>query len=292
MMLHRTDPRAERPPITIRDVATASPDGISLQGRAWSVAEPRAVLLIAHGLGEHGGSYARFAQELASSLGIEVASFDFRGSGRSGGRRGFVRTYDELTADLVAAIDWAARERPGLPRFLMGHSNGGLVAIRSVQNRALPISGLILSNPSIRLSIKVPGWKLAVAEVLRRLAPRVTLPSGLNYDSLTRDPEAIAAIEQDTLRHDRVSAPLYFGMSHAGPEALSRAGEIKLPTLMLISEADPIIDPASGRMFFEKLGTADKTLRSYPGMRHEPLNELGREAVVADIERWLSDRLG
>jgi lysophospholipase len=291
-MLHRPDPPAERPPITIRDVATSSPDGISLQGRAWSVAEPRAILLIAHGLGEHGGSYARFAKELAPSMGIEVVSFDFRGSGRSGGRRGFVRTYDELTTDLVAAIDWATRECAGLPRFLLGHSNGGLVAIRSVQNRDLPISGLILSNPSIRLAIKVPGWKLAVAEVLRRVAPRVTLPSGLNNDYLTRDPEAIAAIAQDALRHDRVSAPLYFGMSNAGPEALSRAGEIKLPTLMLIGEADPIIDPSAGRLFFEKLGSTDKTLRTYPEMRHEPLNELGREAVVSDIERWLSDRLG
>jgi len=249
------------------------------------------MLVIAHGLGEHGGSYARIARELTSALGIEVVSFDFRGSGRSEGKRGCVKTYDELTVDLVAAIEWAKRERPDLSRFLLGHSNGGLVAIRSVQNRELPISGLILSNPSIRLVIKVPRWKLGVAEVLRRVAPRVTLPSGLENDKLTRDPEVIAAIEQDILRHDRVSAPLYFGMRNAGPLALAQAGAITVPTLILIGEADPIIDPEMGRLFFEKLGSADKTLRTYPGMRHEPLNELGREVVVADIEKWLSDRL-
>ncbi len=274
-----------------RDVTTRSPDGKTLRGRIWTVAGPRASLIVAHGLGEHGGSYARFAGEITSALGINVVAFDFRGSGRSEGKRGVVRAYDDLTIDLAAAIDWAGRESPGIPRFLLGHSNGGLVAIRSVLRRDLGLSGLILSNPSLRLSARVPTWKRAVGAVLRRVAPGVTLRTGLTNDQLTRDPDAIADIERDDLRHSRISPPLFFGMSEAGPEALARAGEITLPTLMILGAADPIIDPNAGRLFFDKLGSEDKTLRSYLNMRHEPLNELGREAVVADLKCWLADRL-
>jgi len=80
-------------------------------------------------------------------------------------------------------------------------------------------------------------------------------------------------------------------MVEAGLVVQGRAEEIRLPTLMILGGADPIIDPEAGRRFFDHLGSPDKTLRAFPGMRHEPLNELGREAVVAEVVRWLSDRL-
>ena len=273
------------------DVSFPSLDGTPLQGRIWTTPNPRGTLVISHGLGEHGGSYQRTAGELVEALEIDILAFDFRGSGRSEGRRGVVRSYDDLSLDLAAATEWMARERPSLPLILFGHSNGGLVALRTVLDRDLGLVGLIVSNPSLRLSAHVPIWKRLTGEVLLRVAPGITMETGLTNDQLTHDSEIIAEIAADPLRHSRISPPLFFGMSEAGPSVIARAGEIRLPTLMILGGSDPIVDPAAGRLLFDNLGAQDKTLKFYPEMRHEPLNEIGREAVVADLSSWIDAHL-
>jgi alpha-beta hydrolase superfamily lysophospholipase len=273
------------------DVHFDSLDGTALKGRFWTQNHPRAVLVIAHGLGEHGGSYQRTAEELGPRLGIDILAFDFRGSGRSAGERGVVRQYTDLSTDLVAAVQWVARERPGLPLFLLGHSNGGLVSLKTLLDHDLGLAGLIVSNPPLKLSAHVPIWKRLVGEVLLRVAPRVTLQTGLSNDQLTHDPAIIEAIANDSLRHSRISPPLFFGMSKAGPQVFARADEICLPTLMILGASDPIIDPETSGRFFENLCSTTKTLKLYAGMRHEPLNEVGRRQVLDDIAPWIEDRL-
>ena len=67
-------------------------------------------------------------------------------------------------------------------------------------------------------------------------------------------------------------------MVAGGDMLIARAGEIRVPTLMLIGGQDPVLDPAAAREFFERLGSEDKTLLIYPKMLHEPLNELGARA--------------
>src|SRR4051794_23431990 len=114
------------PPIPV-DVSLTAADGAPLVARHWSSPTPRGVLVVAHGFGEHGGSYRHVAEWLVRTLDVEVLAFDFRGHGRSRGRRGVVRRHADLTLDLAAAVDRVATERPGLPRFVLGHSNGGLV---------------------------------------------------------------------------------------------------------------------------------------------------------------------
>lgn len=273
------------------DVAFPSRDGTALKGRFWKSAQPRGVLILAHGLGEHSGSYRRMAIDLVARLSIDVLGVDFRGSGRSAGKRGVIRTYSDLSDDLAAASAWVARERPGFPRFLLGHSNGGMVSLRTVLDRDLGLAGLVVSNPSLKLLAHVPAWKRIVGEVLVRFAPEVTLQTGLSNDQLTRDPEIVAEIAADPLRHNRISPPLYYGMIGAGPIVLARASEILLPILVILGGSDPIIDPATGRLFFDRVGSKDKTLAVYPEMRHEPLNEVGRERVMADLASWIDQRI-
>lgn len=282
----------ERPAPISTEVDLTSLDGTKLKGRLWSHSRARGLLLIAHGLGEHSGSYRRTAEALLELLPIDVLAIDFRGSGQSSGERGVLARYEDLFLDLDAANRWAAEHRPGSPRFLLGHSNGGLVAGRTVLEHELGIEGLIFSNPSIRVSAYVPAWKRLVGEFLRLFAPRVTLQTGLDNGQLTQDPEIIAELAADTLRHDRISPPLYYGMLASGPILLSRAGEITLPTLVILGGADTVADPAAGQAFFRATGAADKTLKIYPEMRHEPLNEAGRPAVMADLAAWLRPRLG
>ena len=104
--------------------------GLRLAARLWSTPAPRGIVVIAHGHGEHGGCYAEFARAVGSTLPVDVLAFDFRGHGLSTGRRGVIGRYDDLLDDLEAWIGWAGRERRGLPVVVLGHSNGGLAAIR------------------------------------------------------------------------------------------------------------------------------------------------------------------
>ena len=279
-------------PIRLEDVQLRAGDGMPIVARLWARPDPRGTLVVAHGFGEHGGCYGDLARRLVEAPGLDVLAFDFRGHGRSGGKRGVVRRYDDLVLDLDAALAWAPRERPGLPRFLLGHSNGGLVALRALIGDDRGLDGLILSNPSIRGLARVPAWKRAFGELLDKLAPGITLDAGIPADQLSRDPVARAGFKADPLRHSRISPPYFFGMLRAGPETLAGAGAIRTPALVILGEADPLVDPAAGRSLFEALGSPDKTLRVEPGMRHEPLHEVGREAVQDALARWIVARMG
>lgn len=274
------------------DTAIPSGDGITLAARFWAGDHARGVLVIAHGLGEHGGCYESLAEELTAQPGlVDVLAVDFRGHGRSPGRRGVVRRYDELVADLESAVVWASRHRPDRPIFVLGHSNGGQVALHLALKTPSGLSGLILSNPSLALAVAVPRWKLAVGRLLDRLAPTVTLSAGLDPSQMTRDESSWGQRAADDLRHNRVSAPLYFGMLSGGAAVAERAGELDVPTLMILGDDDPIVDRDAAIRFFHRMTTRAKTMLRFPGMRHEPLNEIGCEAVRDAITTWLSDRL-
>lgn len=267
-------------------------DGTPLHARLNTTDTPAGTLVVAHGFGEHSGNYDRLIRELiARSLPLETLVFDFRGHGRSPGRRGVVSRYSELVDDLVAAVDWAANQHSGRPVYVLGHSNGGQVALRAAIEAPDRFAGLILSNPFLAHASPVPAWKLALGRVLHRFAPEITLGAGLDLRQMNRDEASWAERRADTLAHDRISAPLYFGMVEGGQEILRRAAEIRPPALFLLGAEDPVASVAAARQCFDRLGTADRTLHVYEGMLHEPLNELERGRVLDDLEAWLRPRL-
>lgn len=72
---------------------------------------------------------------------------------------------------------------------------------------------------------------------------------------------------------------------------MAQAGAIRTPILVIVGGADSVIDGQVARRLFESLGSADKTLRIYPGVLHEPLNDLGRDQVISEVIAWINDRL-
>lgn len=282
---------AEPTAVPARDIEVGTSGGLTLRGRWWPRPDPRGTLVIAHGFGEHGGTFRHVAESLGPALAIDIVAVDFRGHGRSPGRRGVVRRYEELTDDLQRVMDWTARRRPDLPRFVLGHSNGGQIALRSALANPTAIDGLIVSNPALRIALPIPPHKLILGRFLLRHAPWVTLNSPMRVHLLTRDPEVQRAHRADRLRHHRISAPLFFGMVDGGEMLLAHAQEIRIPTLLIVGGQDPVVDPTAARELYDHLGSDDKTLLLYPRMLHEPLNELGREQVLDDVAQWIEGRL-
>jgi alpha-beta hydrolase superfamily lysophospholipase len=274
-----------------QDIELRAADALVLRGRWWRRPTPRGVIVVAHGFGEHGGGYRRVAEQLSSRLDVDVVAVDFRGHGRSAGRRGVVGRYEDLVGDLETVLHWAGRQFPDLGRFVLAHSNGGQVALRMLLAGRMAIEALVVSNPVVRVMVPVSPAKLKLGRLLAAVAPWVTLKGELNVEGLTRDPEIQLEHRIDPLRHNRMSAPLYFGMLAGGDLLLDRAHEIRTPVLMLLGGSDSVVDPKSSRECFDRLGSDDKTLLYYPSMLHEPLNDLGREQVLDDVVRWLSPRL-
>jgi alpha-beta hydrolase superfamily lysophospholipase len=275
----------------VGDIEVRSADGLILRGRWWRRSEPRGVVIVAHGFGEHGGSYARVADTLGSTLDLDVVAVDFRGHGLSPGRRGVVRTYDDLTSDMRSVLDWVSSRIPDVPRFVLGHSNGGQVALRVMLARQPGIDGIIVSSPALRLSLPIPPSKVRIGRLLERWAPWITLKGELGASLLTRDPDIQREHRADPLRHNRISAPLFFGMVEGGAMLIERAGEMRLPMLMLVGGQDPVVSPSAAREYYDRSGSDDKTLLIYPKMLHEPLNEIGAEQVLDDLVRWIDSHL-
>jgi alpha-beta hydrolase superfamily lysophospholipase len=275
----------------VRDIEVPSFDGLSLRGRWWRRQSPRGAVIVSHGFAEHSGCYRRVAEMLGARLELDVIAVDYRGHGQSQGRRGVVKRYDDLVGDLSSVLAWAARQLPTVPRFMLAHSNGGQVALRLVLKEKSSIEGLVVSNPLLRVAVPVAPSKLRLGRLLGRVAPWVTLTGDSRTGVLTRDPEIQEEHRTDPLRHNRMSAPLYFGMVEGGELLIARAAEIRISLLMLLGGQDTVVDPTTSREFFDRVGSEDKTLLIYPKMLHEPLNELGREQVYDDIVRWLEQHL-
>lgn len=264
-------------------------DGVSLFVRSWRTQSPGGTIVVTHGLGEHSGSYKYLAEGLADS-GFNLHAWDLRGHGQSGGARGVLRSWGDYTRDLVEVVDHLKKnEMSGEPLILLAHSMGGLVLVKALLDHGdMGARAFALSSPLFGIAVPVPAIKRKGAVLLARLAPNFTMANGLKYEDLTADPKVIADHYADKLRHDRTSSVLYLQMVDAMADSLARAGQIKLPALVMQAEADVIVSPKAARQLFETLGSADKKWIEYPGYKHEIFNELNRPVVFNDLRAWLS----
>jgi alpha-beta hydrolase superfamily lysophospholipase len=278
------DPPAKDPP-TIREFEAR--DGLRLRYRAWDAAEPRAIVRIVHGLGEHGGRYQALAEVLVER-GISCCALDLRGHGTSGGRRGHAPSFHAILDDLAGFTRETAVG--GRPAFLLGHSLGGLVALRGIQEgRAGVLGGAILSAPALALVGDSP-WRRPAGALLSRLLPALGLPNGIPPEHLSHDPAAVSAYVDDPLVHDRISPRLYVEMLAAMRSAARDAPEVILPVLLLVPGDDRVTDARTALAVADRF-SGEVAIRSYPAFYHEPFHEQGREKVFADVAAWLEERI-
>ena len=264
----------------------ATADGARLAFRAWEAPRPRAQLLVSHGLGEHGGRYAELARALAER-GISVHALDHRGHGRSPGARGHVDRFARLVSDFDAFRAAVTPAAP-VPRFLLGHSLGGLVAIRHLQaHPEAAWAGVVLSAPLLGIAVRAPRWKTAISGVLSRVLPRLPFHNEIALDALSSEPGYEAAYRADPLLHQTITPRMYTEMGVAMREARA-GGRLPQPLLVIAPGADTVADPAAVTAWAAEQGAE---VRRYDGFRHEALNERGRGRVLADVVAWIEARL-
>jgi lysophospholipase len=264
-----------------------APDGLRLAYRSWPVSSPRSVLIISHGLGEHAGRYRPLAADLGKR-GVAVHALDHRGHGRSQGRRGYVSSFGEFVRDFEVFRARIAEETPpGVPAFLLGHSLGGLIAIRYLQAYpGAPLRGAILSAPLLGVAVRAPRWKTAMAGLLSRIAPWLPISNGIDPADLSMAEGYAQAYRADPLVHPVVTPRLYTEFLGAIEAAFRERHAITLPLLVLAPSADRVVMPAAvARWAAEHPGALQ--VRKYEGFRHESLNERDRHHAVHDVAEWM-----
>ena len=253
--------------------------------------KPRPVLAVCHGFGEHSGRYAEFARYFTGS-GYRVYALDFRGHGRSGGERAFVRRFTVYEEDLSAFLEVVWKETAA-PVVLIGHSMGGVVSLIYAGKRGKGeerLGGLVLSGPALRLAVEAGAVLRILVKVLGVVVPRIKAAPGVAH-LLSRDPAVVAAYKNDPLAYN---GPTKAGMARcfirAQEEVTPLLPEIELPLLVMQGSEDRIIDTGSGRMVYEGVSSRDASLKYYEGLYHEIFNEPEREEVYADMARWIETR--
>jgi len=261
-------------------------DGRRLCLHEWPRPDAQAGVLIVHGLGEHAGRYAELARWF-NARGYAVRAYDQRGHGRSPGRRGALSCPLELLHDLadVFADTTAAL---GAPPLLLGHSMGGLVALRAVLDGRLKPRALVLSSPALRTWS--PAWERALAARLARMLPGLPLRSGLPFAALSHDPQVVESYRRDPLRSGWITPRLAHFIFESGPHCIARAARLAVPTLLLVAGADHLVDPGGSRDFAAQARASGQlTVRVFDSLCHELFNEAepGRSQVLAQLARWL-----
>jgi len=270
-------------------VSLSTPDGETLALRRLPApGEPRAVVVVVHGLGEHAGRYHALAEDL-HEWGFAVWAHDHHGHGESTGARGGLPSELRLVDDLALVIDDARRENPGLPLVVLGHSLGGLVAASLVARGVRPVDGLVLSSPGLDPGLS--GFQKALLAVLPRIAPNLRVGNGLDDNYLSHDPAVVQAYRDDPLTHDRVGSRLARFLAYEGASVQQHAANWPVPTLLLYAGDDRLVMPAASRAFAAAAAPSGMVeAHCFPSLYHELFNELEAAPVFAALQRWLDRR--
>jgi len=260
---------------------------LRLYWQAWRPeAQPRAAFVLVHGVGEHSGRYPDLVEPLAEA-GYAVFTYDQRGHGLSPGPRVHIDRWAQYRDDLGSFLDLVVDRAPGLPVVLYGHSMGSLVVLDYVLAHPRGLAGIVVSGVALQPAGVGKGWQVAAARVLTHLAPRLSLDLRIRPDALTRDPQALTAALADPALTSRATVRWGTESLATVADVRDRLGEIELPLLVLHGGADPLNRPEGAQELMDSVSSADTTLHVYPGVRHEPHNDLGREQVAADVIEWL-----
>jgi acylglycerol lipase len=271
----------------------ATGDGVRLPSRAWlpdQAASERALVVVAHGLGEHIGRYDALATRLVRE-GFAVRGYDQRGHGYAPGARANIDRFERFSEDLGSFTAAARAQHPGKPMVLLGHSMGGVVAARAVQMGVAVPNLLVLSAPAFRDGTEVPGWA-------RRLLTGIAKPfpgfPTVRIDSrlLSRDPAVVAAYDQDpAVFHGPVKARMASEMVRAGAQALREGGRLTLPLLIVHGKSDGLIRASGSAELMATQRNGNATFKLYDEAPHELFNDPGRERVIGDLLAWLDAQL-
>jgi alpha-beta hydrolase superfamily lysophospholipase len=263
--------------------------GLNIFFRSWRPASgaPRGVVTIVPGFNSHSGYYEWVAAQLTAE-GLAVYAIDLRGRGKSDGERFYVQNFEDYVTDVASFVSIIKEKEKGLPVFMLGHSAGGVVACSYTLDHQQELAGLICE--SFAYQVPAPDFALAVLKGLSHIAPHAHVLK-LHNEDFSRDPVVVELMNNDPLiAHEVQPTQTVAAMVRADERLKKEFPKITLPLLILHGTKDKATKPGGSQHFFETAGSKDKTLKLYEGSFHDPLNDLDKKTVMADILSWINER--
>ncbi|MFO0757537.1 MAG: alpha/beta hydrolase [Byssovorax sp.] len=262
--------------------------GTRIFEQSWRpVTEPRAVLVVVHGLKDHSSRYGELAERLVRE-GYAVHALDLRGHAHSEGVRVDIESFDDYTGDLSIFLDRVRAAEPGKPIFVFGHSMGGAIVTLHQIEKKPDVKGLLLSGAA--LAVDLPGVKVAGTKFIAAIEPNAGI-FNLDIDKFSRDKAVVEACKSDPLVYqDGAPARTARALLGAIDTIQERMGEITVPLLVMHGAADEVTPPQGSRDLVDRARSTDKTLKIYPNLVHDLVHEPEKEQVFTDIIAWLGAR--
>jgi alpha-beta hydrolase superfamily lysophospholipase len=272
--------------------------GVEIVFYEWPVANPKAIIQIAHGLGEHARRYDQMAAVL-NRAGFSVYADDHRGHGQTGlgqvaskqtkklgnlGPGGMDAAYKQV-ADFSNLIK---KENPGKPIVLIGHSWGSFIAQKIINKQSDMYGAVVLSGSALTM----PGY-LATGDFNKVWKK---LPGSTGYEWLSRDIEVQKKFVDDPLTF-LAAAMQVLGVKNSlkmlgKPSKTVRSD---LPILVQVGESDRVGGEYSNKALVEAYrknsGIQDIELFVYHEARHEIYNELNKDEIIQDLVDWINLRI-
>jgi alpha-beta hydrolase superfamily lysophospholipase len=249
-------------------------------------------VLIVHGCLQRGSQFRALAKYLATN-GMSCATFDLRGHGLSSGKRAFVEDWNDFAEDLTAAL---ATFDETTPRFLLGHSMGGLLILDYFLDGKGkgPVRGLILDAPALGVrNSALYKMMFFCSKFFRWLFPGVPFSTGnrLAPEKFTHDPEMIQEYADDAHRMKELTPSLIHEILKTQFRIQEREWlELNCSLLVIAGEEDEVVDNETNQEITNRIAQADKEWINRAGERHDPLHEVNREELFATLLAWISQR--
>lgn len=292
-----------------------------LHGYEWlpvaAPGEPRAVVVISHGMAEHAARYARFAAALTAE-GFAVYAFDHRGHGHTGqaggspgrnnlGHMGDHDSWNRAVGDLAAVCRLAKARHPGKPLLLFSHSMGSFMGQQLLYEHGNLLAGAVLCGstgkpPAIaalgrlvtrieRLRLGRRGISMLVQSLSFDAFNKRFQPQRTDFDWLSRDTAEVDKYIADPFCGFPITVQSWIDLLD-GLQAIARPdNQARIPKALPIFVIAGTHDPVSGGgralqqllQAYASAGLSRVESRFYDEARHELLNEINRDAVTADV---------
>ena len=261
-------------------------DGKKIFYRESLAKKAKNAIILVHGWSEHSGKYEEVIQFFVDNH-YSVYAPDMRGHGLSEGERGYIQRWSQYLEDLQKLHEIIS---PDFPKpIIMGHSMGGLIAIRYAEGQAYnhSISALITSGAYLQLAFEVNSLKSMFATVMSNYFPKFSLKQELSASDFSSDPMLQNKHASDPLNHSTVNSRWFTEAKKAQKFAFDEADKLLVPCLIMHGSVDSIATVEGSQRLFREISTDQKELIIYDGMQHEILMELNRKQVFKDVAEWL-----
>ncbi len=259
--------------------------------REWTCDNPKAIIILVHGLGGYSGRFFEFGPLLVDN-GFKPYAIELKGFGESSAIKGHIGNSKIYLSELKSLVQFAKSKNPGKKIFMLGESMGGLITLDFSLHYEDEINGIILISPALKdkLPINIGNQiRIFFSSIFK---PLKYFSAQFDASMVTRDPVMVKRINNDPLEVRKLTAKFFLSIFKTLIYVNMSAKKIKLPVFMLLAGHDRMVSAEAARAYFRRIPSKAKELKWYPEMFHALYIDKDRESVFGDVLNWLEKQSG